>query len=137
MNLLRDSTQLQTHLRMFDHLVNTRHTILRLKPNPRQNWVALAVAHHLNGNLPEARKILEHYLRSLKVTSSYPTPPSTNLLFLFRTSPITTSSIQKPYPTTSSKSSRSSMPRRAPSSSIALPILTYRAHILSKQHAPK
>ena len=67
MNLLRDSAQLQTQLRLFENLVDTRHTILKLRPNLRQNWVALAVAHHLNGNLLEAKKILEHYQRSLKV----------------------------------------------------------------------
>jgi hypothetical protein len=67
MNLLRDSAQLQTHLRLYDNLVDTRHAILRLRPNQRQNWVALAVAHRLAGNPGEARKVLEHYQRTLKV----------------------------------------------------------------------
>lgn len=67
MNLLRDSAQLQMQLRLYESLVDTRHLILRLRPNARQNWVALAVAHHLNGNPEEARKILEHYQKSLKV----------------------------------------------------------------------
>lgn len=71
MNLLRDSAQLQTQLRLFELLVDTRHTILRLRPNQRQNWIGLAVAHHLNGHPAEARKVLEHYQRSLKVRSSY------------------------------------------------------------------
>jgi len=70
MNLLRDSAQLQTQLRHFELLVDTRHTILRLRPNQRQNWIGLAVAHHLNGNLAEAKKVLEHYQRTLKVRSS-------------------------------------------------------------------
>jgi hypothetical protein len=70
MNLLRDSAQLQTQLRLFENLVDTRHIILKLRPNLRQNWVALAVAYHLNGNLLEAKKILEHYQRSLKVCFS-------------------------------------------------------------------
>ncbi len=67
MNLLRDSAQLQTHLRLFENAVETRHTILRLRPNQRQNWMALAVAHHLNGNMEEAKLVLESYFRSLKV----------------------------------------------------------------------
>ena len=67
MNLLRDSAQLQTHLRLFENAVETRHTILRLRPNQRQNWMGLAVAHHLNGNLEEAKMVLESYFRSLKV----------------------------------------------------------------------
>ena len=70
MNLLRDSAQLQTQLRLYENLVDTRHTILKLRPNLRQNWVALAVAHHLNGNPLEAKKVLEHYQRSLKVCPS-------------------------------------------------------------------
>lgn len=68
MNLLRDSAQLQTHLRLFESLVETRHTIIKLRPTHRQNWIALAVAHDLNGNLGEARMVLEHYFRSLKVS---------------------------------------------------------------------
>ena len=67
MNLLRDSAQLQTHLRLFDTLVDTRHTILILRPNQRQNWVGLAVAQRLAGRPEEARKVMEHYQRSLKV----------------------------------------------------------------------
>lgn len=67
LNILRDSAHLQTQLRIFDALVETRHTLLRLRPNLRQNWVALAVAYHLNGELDEARKVLERYESILKV----------------------------------------------------------------------
>lgn len=52
---------------MFDGLVETRHTLLRLRPTLRQNWIALAVAYHLNGNLPEACNVLELYQKTLKV----------------------------------------------------------------------
>ena len=65
-NILRDAAQLQAHLRIFDGLVETRHTLLKLRPSLRSHWLALAVAHHLNGNLPEAKKILEHYERIIK-----------------------------------------------------------------------
>ncbi|KAF8180397.1 NMDA receptor-regulated protein 1-domain-containing protein [Pholiota molesta] len=81
MNLLRDSAQLQTHLRLYDNLVDTRHAILRLRPNQRQNWVALAVAHRLAGNPGEARKVLEHYQRTLKNIPDYDTEHSETLLF--------------------------------------------------------
>ena len=67
LNILRDSAHLQTQLRVFDALVETRHTLLRLRPNLRQNWVALAVAYHLNGEFDEARKVLERYESILKV----------------------------------------------------------------------
>jgi N-alpha-acetyltransferase 15/16, NatA auxiliary subunit len=46
--------------------VDTRYTLLRLRPNLRQSWVALSVAHYLNKNLPEAKRILEHYIHTLK-----------------------------------------------------------------------
>lgn len=67
MNILRDAAQLQTQLRLYDALVETRHTLLKLRPTLRQHWLALAVAYHLSGNLQEAKKVLEHYERTLKV----------------------------------------------------------------------
>ncbi|KAF9559465.1 NMDA receptor-regulated protein 1a [Agrocybe pediades] len=81
LNLLRDSAQLQTQLRLYEALVETRHNILRLRPNQRQNWVALAVAHHLNGNPKEAKMVLEHYQRSLKNVPNYDTEHSETLLY--------------------------------------------------------
>lgn len=67
LNILRDAAHLQTQLRTFDNLVDTRHTLLALRPALRQNWVALAVAHHLNGSLVDAKKVLEQYEYILKV----------------------------------------------------------------------
>lgn len=67
MNILRDAAHLQTQLRLYDNLVETRHTLLRLRPQLRQNWVALAVAYHLSGNLKEAKSVLEQYERIIKV----------------------------------------------------------------------
>ncbi|EEB88275.1 hypothetical protein MPER_13973, partial [Moniliophthora perniciosa FA553] len=55
LNILRDAAQLQTHLRLYDALVETRHTLLKMRPMLRQNWVALALAYHLNGNQVEAK----------------------------------------------------------------------------------
>lgn len=66
-NILRDTAHLQTQLRVYDGLIDTRHTILFLRPNLRQNWIGLAVAYHLNGNLLEAKKVLEQYENVLKV----------------------------------------------------------------------
>src|SRR6266550_6773849 len=57
LNILRDTAQLQTQLRLFDALVETRYALLRLRPNLRQNWLALAVAYHLNGNLVQTKNI--------------------------------------------------------------------------------
>lgn len=74
LNILRDAAQLQTQLRLYDVLVETRHTLVKLRPALRQHWVALAVAYHLNKNLAEARRTLEHYQRTLKVFFSLPFP---------------------------------------------------------------
>ena len=71
MNILRDAAHLQTQLRQYDSLVETRHTLLRLRPNLRSNWLGLAVAYHLNGQLGEAKRVLEHYEASLKVRAPH------------------------------------------------------------------
>lgn len=98
LNILRDTAQLQTQLRLFDGLVETRYALLRLRPNLRQNWLALAVAYHLSGNLVQTKNILEHYEKVLRVSAS---SFSCNLFFIFqnRTYLITTLSNQKPRST--------------------------------------
>ncbi|KAG6907698.1 hypothetical protein DXG01_007754 [Tephrocybe rancida] len=80
-NILRDAAQLQTQLRHFEALVETRHTLLKLRPTMRQHWIALAIAYHLNGNLSEARKTLEHYERTLKNVTDYDIEHSETLLY--------------------------------------------------------
>jgi N-alpha-acetyltransferase 15/16, NatA auxiliary subunit len=67
LNILRDAAHLQSQLRIYDSLVDTRYTILKLRPSLRQNWLALAVAYNLNGNLTDAKKVLEQYEHILKV----------------------------------------------------------------------
>ncbi|KAA1473007.1 N-terminal acetyltransferase A, auxiliary subunit [Dentipellis sp. KUC8613] len=83
-NILRDAAHLQTQLRQYEHLVETRHTLLQLRPSLRQNWMALAVAYHLNGNLPEAKKVLEQYERTLKNVPDYDFEQSETLLYHVR-----------------------------------------------------
>ncbi|KAH8102267.1 NMDA receptor-regulated protein 1a [Cristinia sonorae] len=84
MNILRDAAHLQTQLRLFDGLVETRHTLLRLRPNLRQNWIGLAVAYHLNGSLREAKRVLEHYESTLKNIPDYDVEHSEVLLYHIR-----------------------------------------------------
>ncbi|KAJ7599220.1 NMDA receptor-regulated protein 1-domain-containing protein [Mycena floridula] len=84
LNILRDAAQLQTQLRMFDALVETRHILLRLRPTWRQHWVALAVAYHLSGNLVEAKKVLENYESTLKNVPDYDLEHSETLLYHVR-----------------------------------------------------
>ncbi|GBE89082.1 N-terminal acetyltransferase A complex subunit nat1 [Sparassis crispa] len=84
LNILRDAALLQTQLRNFDGLVETRHTLLRLRPTLRQHWIGLAVAYHLNGNLAEARKVLEHYESTLKNVPDYDSEHSETLVYHVR-----------------------------------------------------
>ena len=100
MNILRDAAHLQTQLRQYDGLVETRHTLLRLRPNLRSNWLGLAVAYHLDRQLDEAKKILEHYEASLKVRSAR-ILPETDATCISRTSQIMTSSTPRSCSTTS------------------------------------
>ncbi|KAI0698059.1 N-terminal acetyltransferase A, auxiliary subunit [Cerioporus squamosus] len=84
MNILRDAAHLQTQLRLYDSLVETRHTLLRLRPQLRQNWIALAVAYHLSGNLKEAKAVLEQYERIIKNVPDYDVEFSEILLYHVR-----------------------------------------------------
>ncbi|KAG8906738.1 hypothetical protein FRB99_006229 [Tulasnella sp. 403] len=65
-NILRDTAQLQLQLRQYDSLQDTRLALLRLRPNVRLGWIGLSVAYHLNGKPHEARRVLDHYLTTLK-----------------------------------------------------------------------
>ncbi|KAI0634817.1 NMDA receptor-regulated protein 1a [Trametes polyzona] len=84
MNILRDAAHLQTQLRLYDALVETRHTLLRLRPQLRQNWIALAVAYHLVGNLTETKNILEQFERIVKDVPDYDIEMSETLLYHVR-----------------------------------------------------
>ncbi|KAI0674538.1 NMDA receptor-regulated protein 1a [Trametes maxima] len=84
MNILRDAAHLQTQLRHYDALVETRHTLLRLRPQLRQNWIALAVAYHLNGNLTETKNVLEQFERIVKNVPDYDVEMSEILLYHVR-----------------------------------------------------
>lgn len=64
---MQDAATLQTHLRNFEALQDTRELILKLRPNHRRHWILLALAYHLNGNPSDARKVLEGYQKMLKV----------------------------------------------------------------------
>lgn len=58
---------MQSQLRIYDGLVDTRHTLLKHRPNLRQNWIGMAVAYHLSGNLQEAKNTIEQYHEMIKV----------------------------------------------------------------------
>jgi N-alpha-acetyltransferase 15/16, NatA auxiliary subunit len=67
LNLLNDAANLQTQLRQFDALRDSRELILKLRPNVRRNWLHLALAYQLCGDLAGAKRVLEHYMSIVKV----------------------------------------------------------------------
>ncbi|KAG8813414.1 hypothetical protein FRC17_001586 [Serendipita sp. 399] len=81
MNILRDTATLQSQLRRFDHLEQTRLTILKIRPSLKQNWVALSVAYGLNNDWPAAQKLLEEFLSMVKEVPSFDSEFSELLLF--------------------------------------------------------
>ncbi|KAI1504545.1 NMDA receptor-regulated protein 1-domain-containing protein [Biscogniauxia marginata] len=66
----RDLAFLQIQMRDYQGYIQSRTAMLQARPQVRQNWTALAVAHHLAGDLSQAEKVLTTYEESLK------TPPS-------------------------------------------------------------
>lgn len=65
----RDLALLQCQTRDFQGLIQSRKTQLKARPQLRQNWTAVAVAHHLAGELQAAENVLNTYEGTLK------TPP--------------------------------------------------------------
>jgi len=68
--ILRDLALLQVQMRDYPGYVESRGKILQGRPQLRQNWTGLAVAHHLAGSYAEAENVLKKYEETLK------TPPS-------------------------------------------------------------
>lgn len=62
----RDLAILQIQMRDYAGYVQSRHAMLQARPQIRQNWTALAIAYHLEGNLAEAERTLITYEETLK-----------------------------------------------------------------------
>jgi N-alpha-acetyltransferase 15/16, NatA auxiliary subunit len=61
---------LQIQMRDLDGFAVTRNTLLTLKPNAKINWMAFALARHLNGDLKGAVKVIDTYMGTLTEGSS-------------------------------------------------------------------
>ena len=64
----RDLALLQVQMRDYPGFAQSRNQMLQARPALRQNWTALAVALHLNGELDKAENILHRYEETLKQT---------------------------------------------------------------------
>lgn len=63
--IMRDLSMLQIQMRDLDGFEATRNSLLTLKPNAKINWMAVAVAKHLAGDLRGAVKVIDVYLGTL------------------------------------------------------------------------
>jgi len=61
----RDLAILQVQMRDYAGYVQSRFVMLKARPHLRQNWTALAIAYHLEGNLQQAEHILKTYENSV------------------------------------------------------------------------
>ncbi|POR39012.1 N-alpha-acetyltransferase 16, NatA auxiliary subunit [Tolypocladium paradoxum] len=68
--ILRDLAILQVQMRNYQGYVQSRTAMLQARPQLRQSWTALAIAHHLSGSLSEAENVLTTYEGTLKSTPS-------------------------------------------------------------------
>ncbi|CAK0738600.1 hypothetical protein CVIRNUC_001066 [Coccomyxa viridis] len=59
--ILRDLSHLQIQLRDIAGFVDTRATMLQLKPGNKSHWISFAIAHHLNGSHDIAAEALKKY----------------------------------------------------------------------------
>ena len=62
----RDLAHLQIQMRDYEGYISSRRNMLQQKPGFRQNWTALAIAHHLAGNYEDAENVLTTYEETLK-----------------------------------------------------------------------
>lgn len=65
LQILRDLSMLQVQMRDLEGFAATRQTLLNLKPNGKINWLALALAKHLTGDLRGAVSVIDIYLGTL------------------------------------------------------------------------
>ncbi|KAL2430850.1 N-terminal acetyltransferase A complex subunit nat1 [Exophiala dermatitidis] len=66
----RDLAHLQIQMRDYEGYVQSRRSMLTQRPSVRQNWTALAIAHHLAGNYEDAETVLSTYEDTLKTKPS-------------------------------------------------------------------
>lgn len=66
----RDLAVLQIQMRDYQGYIQSRNAMLQARPQVRQSWTALAIAHHLAGNLTEAENVITTFEDTLKTKPS-------------------------------------------------------------------
>jgi len=67
LQILRDLSLLQIHMRDIEGFIETKRHLLTLKPTQRANWISFAMGQHLARNHSQALKILEEYEKTIEV----------------------------------------------------------------------
>ncbi|TKA75209.1 hypothetical protein B0A49_02407 [Cryomyces minteri] len=65
-SIQRDLAHLQIQMRDYQGYIQSRKAMLQARPQLRQNWTAMAIAHHLAGDLAAAESVLNTYEETLK-----------------------------------------------------------------------
>lgn len=80
--ILRDLSLLQIHLRDLEGYRDTRYQLFRLRPTQRASWIGFAMSYHLIGDYEGALKILEDFRKTqAEIPSSYDYEHSEVLLY--------------------------------------------------------
>lgn len=80
--ILRDLSLLQIHLRDLEGYRDTRYQLFRLRPTQRASWIGFAMAYHLLGDYEGALKILDDFRKTQsEIPSSFDYEHSELLLY--------------------------------------------------------
>lgn len=64
LQILRDLSLLQIHIRDLEGYKDTRYQLLQLRPTQRASWIGYAMAYHLLANYELANNILEEFCKT-------------------------------------------------------------------------
>lgn len=71
LQILRDLSLLQIHIRDLEGYKDTRYQLLQLRPTQRASWIGYAMAYHLLANYEIANNILEEFCKTQPKTVDY------------------------------------------------------------------
>lgn len=71
LQILRDLSLLQIHIRDLEGYKDTRYQLLQLRPTQRASWIGYAMAYHLLANFDIANNILEEFCKTQPKTVDY------------------------------------------------------------------
>lgn len=71
LQVLRDLSVLQIHIRDLDGCLETRNKLLTQRPNQKASWVGFAIVQHLRGNLDTAATVIHEFLKVQTTVEPY------------------------------------------------------------------